>query len=140
MALQYNFTSTKKTKNIPYIPLLNRYAGINCQTNIDDCVSSPCQNGGRCIDRVAGYVCGCLPMWTGPHCEMEVDECDSNPCQNNAPCRDLLGIYRCDCLSGYTGERFFEKFKNYEPVIKYGEGGYENNWKITGTKLIAPPP
>ncbi|KAI0230808.1 hypothetical protein LSAT2_018833 [Lamellibrachia satsuma] len=38
--------------------------------HIDDCASSPCQNGGSCTDMVNGYDCSCLPdLYEGPHCE-----------------------------------------------------------------------
>ncbi|XP_028392830.1 von Willebrand factor A domain-containing protein 2-like isoform X2 [Dendronephthya gigantea] len=37
---------------------------------IPACKSQPCQNGGRCVDTVAGYQCNCLPNWTGVNCEI----------------------------------------------------------------------
>lgn len=29
------------------------WTGENCEVNIDDCASKPCQNGGTCTDEVA---------------------------------------------------------------------------------------
>uniref|UniRef100_A0A674DQP0 EGF-like domain-containing protein n=1 Tax=Salmo trutta TaxID=8032 RepID=A0A674DQP0_SALTR len=34
-------------------------------TDIDDCQSNPCQNGGTCIDEINSFVCLCLPSYGG---------------------------------------------------------------------------
>lgn len=39
--------------------------GLNCQTNVNECVSNPCLNQGTCIDDIAGYQCNCLLPYTG---------------------------------------------------------------------------
>ena len=39
---------------------------------VDECLSSPCQNGATCIDRVFGFQCTCQPGWSGKLCENEV--------------------------------------------------------------------
>ena len=38
-------------------------------SDIDECASSPCQNGSQCVDDINGYTCQCLPGWTGTSCE-----------------------------------------------------------------------
>ena len=36
--------------------------------DIDDCSSSPCDNGGTCVDGVNSYLCECLPGFNGTNC------------------------------------------------------------------------
>lgn len=52
-------------------------AGVNCEENLDECLSSPCQNGGTCDDRNNGYVCYCPLGYAGIHCELDVAVCDT---------------------------------------------------------------
>lgn len=40
--------------------------GFNCEVNLDDCKSKPCDYG-RCIDKINGYECACEPGYTGEH-------------------------------------------------------------------------
>ncbi|WAQ96460.1 FBP1-like protein [Mya arenaria] len=99
--------------------------------NIDECSSSPCLNGGSCLDEESGYTCTCGPHFTGTRCEDELDacvsspcglhgqcnagrtgsECDeivspclSKPCQNNGTCIQLNDIFTCQCTSDYKGK------------------------------------
>ena len=37
--------------------------------DIDDCSSSPCQNGGSCVDHVSNFSCVCSQGFTGLKCE-----------------------------------------------------------------------
>ena len=37
------------------------YAGKYCETEIDECLSNPCQNGATCLDVLDRYICRCLP-------------------------------------------------------------------------------
>ena len=41
---------------------------------MDECASSPCQNGGNCSDGVNEYTCGCLAGYTGDECETSETE------------------------------------------------------------------
>ena len=43
--------------------------------DIDECDSSPCQNGGTCQDRVNGYVCTCKLGYIGANCERGNMDC-----------------------------------------------------------------
>ena len=38
-------------------------------SDIDECVSTPCQNGGTCKDQVNGYLCQCAPGYTDLQCQ-----------------------------------------------------------------------
>lgn len=81
--------------------------GLLCEENIDDCARGPhCLNGGRCVDKIGGYSCRCLPGFAGERCEGDINECLSNPCssEGSLDCIQLVNDYRCVCRSAYTGE------------------------------------
>ena len=65
-----NFTSydTENWKTIYIFFLLD----------VDECASSPCQNGGTCVDVVNAYTCNCVPGYTGDNCDtgnLRIDPC-----------------------------------------------------------------
>ncbi|NXE22089.1 CRUM1 protein, partial [Ardeotis kori] len=79
--------------------------GMNCDAEIDECDSDPCQNGALCNDHVGFYTCTCAPGYQGVQCEVDINECGSQPCQHNGTCHDLINSYRCDCSdTGFEGE------------------------------------
>jgi hypothetical protein len=81
------------------------YTGSFCQTDINECQSSPCQNGGSCVQSSpASFSCNCAAGYTGTLCETDIAECDSMPCQNGGTCSEPApGSFSCACLVGYTG-------------------------------------
>lgn len=55
-------------------------SGSNCEENLDECMSNPCQNDGICHDKDNGYICTCMPGYLGRHCENDVAVCDIGKC------------------------------------------------------------
>lgn len=80
---------------------------------VDQCESSPCQNGGRCESHVGGYRCHCLRqspdggLYGGAHCDVRLVGCEGHECQNQGSCSAFLldetHGYTCSCTPGYTG-------------------------------------
>lgn len=44
------------------------YSGPACETDIDECATNPCQNGGTCADAVNAFVCTCASSYSGATC------------------------------------------------------------------------
>lgn len=45
------------------------YKGRRCGRNINECASTPCQNGGTCEDGINAYTCTCPANYTGVNCD-----------------------------------------------------------------------
>ena len=45
-----------------------------CDTKIDLCYSSPCQNGASCAPTESGYTCLCPAGFAGQRCEVDLTE------------------------------------------------------------------
>uniref|UniRef100_A0AAY4CGQ0 Protocadherin Fat 4 n=1 Tax=Denticeps clupeoides TaxID=299321 RepID=A0AAY4CGQ0_9TELE len=80
------------------------YSGARCETDIDECLPSPCHNGGTCHNLVGGFSCSCPDGFTGMACERDVNECLSSPCKNGALCQNFPGGFNCLCKSGFSGK------------------------------------
>ena len=108
------------------------WTNSTCQTNVDECASNPCQNGGECIEDEAYekmiYTCACADGFGGDNCELKLtcdpdagdvcspDLCDpaagdpcctatGNPCLHGATCSEgEAGAVLCDCLPGWEGD------------------------------------
>uniref|UniRef100_A0A7M4ES01 Sushi, nidogen and EGF like domains 1 n=1 Tax=Crocodylus porosus TaxID=8502 RepID=A0A7M4ES01_CROPO len=72
-------------------------------SEIDECQSDPCKNGGTCRDLPGSFACLCPDGFMGIHCEAEVDACESSPCQNGGDCENYSGSYLCVCPEGFFG-------------------------------------
>lgn len=44
------------------------FAGELCEFDLNECESSPCQNGGTCINEIGSFHCICPPNTTGIYC------------------------------------------------------------------------
>lgn len=81
------------------------WEGRFCSNNIDECKSSPCQNGGACLDKVASFACVCAMGFTGLNCEEEILVCNDSPCKNSALCLMEEGQPVCYCVPDFHGEK-----------------------------------
>ena len=81
------------------------YNGTFCETEINKCDSSPCQNNGTCEVERPGYICRCPDQFAGVNCENFTDPCLSSPCQNGGTCHadNATGSVSCLCKTGFTG-------------------------------------
>ncbi len=89
---------SRETANAPVLLI-----SVVDDTGIDDCDDDPCQNGGTCVDDVAGYTCICGAGFAGATCATNIDDCAPNPCLNSGTCIDGVASYTCTCATGFTG-------------------------------------
>ena len=68
------------------------YTGRLCETDIDECDSSPCFNGGTCstVNLVNDFYCDCTEGFTGPTCEEGENDCHRDLCFGGGTCVDLV--------------------------------------------------
>ena len=100
--MQANGLSNSISYNTILVTIMTKIQTL--YADIDECASSPCQNGGTCVDDVNSYNCNCDVGYSGANCEVDIDECASNPCLNGGTCTDGINSYTCNCVPGYTGE------------------------------------
>jgi hypothetical protein len=92
----------------------------NCEVDVDECASSPCQNGATCSHGVSSWSCLCVDGYEGADCSTDTDECSSSPCVNGATCSDSSTVnasipvhdYSCSCVDGYASG-----VCNYSPIV-----------------------
>ncbi|XP_068597073.1 protein delta homolog 2 [Brachionichthys hirsutus] len=79
------------------------FTGSRCETDVDDCLISPCANGATCVDAINRFSCLCPAGFAGRFCTVNLDDCASRPCLNGARCLDRGGGFHCICRPGYDG-------------------------------------
>ncbi|XP_076306369.1 protein jagged-1-like isoform X2 [Tachypleus tridentatus] len=107
------------------------YTGKQCQDNINECASNPCQNGGTCVDKINSFQCICKEGWKGPICSRRHSHCAINPCVSGGTCTDLGDNFICRCPSGFEGRTcqivknpncYSNPCKNWGTCIDIGTG------------------
>ena len=91
-----------------------RHLPFSCETNINECASSPCANNGTCTDLVDGYRCNCTSEFISNNClKLLNDTCfgSLHSCQNNGTCfLRSAHLYvenpntECQCQLGFDGQ------------------------------------
>ncbi len=50
---------------MPTFSPFSSFTGAKCESDIDECDSIPCQNGGLCRDGMGDFQCQCQPGFVG---------------------------------------------------------------------------
>ncbi|CAF3359824.1 unnamed protein product [Rotaria socialis] len=67
------------------------FTGTICDEQIDECLSTPCQHGGKCIDGLNNYTCDCSDVFfIGSNCE--TPDIDPTKNQRSAAFWTVFGI------------------------------------------------
>ncbi|XP_043980690.1 milk fat globule EGF and factor V/VIII domain containing b [Gambusia affinis] len=79
------------------------YEGVHCQTNVNDCVGQPCENGGTCRDLDGDFKCHCPSPYVGKHCQLR--ECNRlAPSSSYRMAAEVLGRVIDDLMEGVIKE------------------------------------
>ncbi|PIO55491.1 notch domain protein, partial [Teladorsagia circumcincta] len=71
--------------------------GLFCETDVDECSTSPCRNGASCVNQIGTFYCICPRGYKGATCEERVEVCSSgNIPELCAGCASKAGNGRCD--------------------------------------------
>ena len=70
------------------------FSGKNCEEDVDECLSSPCQHGAVCRDYVNSFTCTCQSGFSGRFCETNDNDCTASSCLNGGTCIDGINSYQ----------------------------------------------
>uniref|UniRef100_A0A668TPW2 Fibulin 7 n=1 Tax=Oreochromis aureus TaxID=47969 RepID=A0A668TPW2_OREAU len=74
--------------------------------DINECASSPCLNGGTCVDEVNQFSCVCAKGWAGVTCQTAaastLPAATTGPYVRPSRCTIVQGTTHCTCEPGYT--------------------------------------
>ncbi|XP_019638862.1 PREDICTED: uncharacterized protein LOC109480924 isoform X7 [Branchiostoma belcheri] len=54
---------------VVYVLAVVQAQGVTDPPDVNECLSSPCRNGGTCLNGRGEYACLCAPGWKGTNCE-----------------------------------------------------------------------
>jgi hypothetical protein len=67
----HDFLPTPTTihlSKLPATPTALGWSGPNCNIDVDECLSSPCENGGTCAQGLGVFECTCVEGYEGAAC------------------------------------------------------------------------
>ncbi|KAL4641272.1 fibulin-7 [Arapaima gigas] len=111
------------------------WSGVNTVcTDISECASNPCQNGGTCVDGVNQYKCVCPQNWSGSHCQHKSQTAPpewsvmNDPAFSRKPrCARIDQAQHCSCDAGFhmsgTSDNSICQDVNECEVYKHDRGG-----------------
>ncbi|CAH1258920.1 NOTCH3 [Branchiostoma lanceolatum] len=114
-----------KTSSVLFV-----YSDGSPVSDIDECASSPCRNGGTCVDQAGSFSCTCDRGYTGVHCEQDIDLCNPNPCPYDWVCVDHVTGIHCEIPTGMSTR------SGYCTASFCGPGWYCNEDGPTGFSCI----
>lgn len=84
---------------------LSGFSGANCDSQVDECASVPCVNGGTCTDGTDSYVCACATHFSGENCDTEdLVQCTAGTSLQHSPTVCITQTYEIcafECDVGY---------------------------------------
>lgn len=63
-----NACTTAHVRTVPHVPTLREVIYCFIFSDIDECSSNPCANGGTCVDSVNDFRCICPAGFSGKNC------------------------------------------------------------------------
>eukprot|EP00795_Rhopilema_esculentum_P016722 gene16722-8175_t len=111
---------------------------LNAISVEDQCLNSPCLNGGFCRTVSDGFVCTCVNGFIGLRCEKRSDECpliESIKCINGHCRRDSHGTPKCECNANFGGKFCDQSLNTCEHTTCNGGSCLDSS---TGYKCTCP--
>lgn len=65
---------------------------MDCEFDVDECATMPCENGGICHDMIGEFSCSCPKGTAGMLCEVNEQDCFNSACHHGGTCIDKVSI------------------------------------------------